>query len=130
MKRDEELIAELKAATDGLYFMSESDFPFETVVLNETSNKRLREMAGQPPDAPIEVISVNDFFRFSMSEPNWKDERGISTARRYQALVKLLEENLDDLKVYRIGEINIPVYIIGRVESGNWLGLSTRVVET
>jgi hypothetical protein len=32
--------------------------------------------------------------------------------------------------VYRIGEVNMPVYIIGKSSSGSWLGLSTRVVET
>ncbi|MDQ3743999.1 MAG: nuclease A inhibitor family protein [Acidobacteriota bacterium] len=44
--------------------------------------------------------------------------------------MSLLEENLTDLKAYRVGLINIPVYVVGRSASGNWLGVSTRVVET
>jgi hypothetical protein len=44
--------------------------------------------------------------------------------------LRLLEENLADLKVFRVGVVNIPVYIAGRSASGNWLGVSTRVVET
>ncbi len=65
-----------------------------------------------------------------MSEPEWKPEQERAIARRFQALLRLLKENLDDLKVYRVGTINIAVYIVGRTVTGNWVGLSTRVVET
>ena len=51
-------------------------------------------------------------------------------AASFQSVVRTLRENLTDIRVYRIGEINIPVYILGRSGSGSWLGLSTRVVET
>jgi hypothetical protein len=65
-----------------------------------------------------------------VSEPDWKGAEELAIARRYQALLRLLKENLNDLKVYRVGRINIAVYIIGRSKAGNWLGISTRVVET
>ena len=29
-----------------------------------------------------------------------------------------------------VGEINIPVYIVGRTKNGKWVGLYTAVVET
>jgi hypothetical protein len=133
MKSDEEIIEELKRMTDGLLFMSESDYPFEIVYREgqiEVSFEYLRELSNQPGDSPVEVRSVDDFFRVAVSEPAWKGETELAIAKRYQALLRLLKENLDELKVYRVGKINLPVYIIGRSKSGNWLGISTRVVET
>jgi hypothetical protein len=133
MKSDEEIIEELKRMTTGLLFMSESDYPFEIVYRegqNELSTEYIRELSGQPADSRVEVKSVDDFFRVAVSEPDWKGEAEIAVAGRYQALLRLLKENLDELKVYRVGTINIPVYIIGRSKKGNLLGVSTRVVET
>lgn len=133
MKSDHEIIEELKQLTDGLLFMSESDYPFETVYWEgntELNSQYLRKLSDQPDDAPVEVRSVDDFLRGVGSELTWKGGQQLVVAKDYQALVQYLKENLDDLKVYRIGEVNIPVYIVGRTKNGNWVGLSTRVVET
>ncbi|MGA9997949.1 MAG: nuclease A inhibitor family protein [Pyrinomonadaceae bacterium] len=134
MMSDEQLIHELERATEGLLFMSESDYPFEVVRLESLSEEdvpqRLRRLAGADTAAPVETRSVEDFFRVAAAEAEWKDAQALETAKRYQALLSLLKENLTDVRVYRVGEINIPVYIIGRSSEGRLLGLSTRVVET
>jgi hypothetical protein len=133
MKRDEEIRQKLEQATAGLLFMSEADYPFETVSwggMNEIALDYLRRQAGAAPDAPVQVVSPEKFFAQAMSEPEWKGADELAAARRYQALLRLLKENLKELKVYRVGEINIAVYIVGRASTGNWVGLSTRVVET
>jgi DNA-binding NtrC family response regulator len=133
MKSDEEIIEELKRATDGLLFMSEADYPFEIVQGEgniENSSQYFRELAGQAADAPVNVKSVDEFFRNAVSEPSWKGEQELALAKRFQAVARLLKENLNDLKVYKVGEINIAVYIVGRTPSGKLAGISTRVVET
>jgi hypothetical protein len=133
MMSDEEILQKLEQATAGLLFMSEADYPFEIVNwggINEIAFDYLCRQAGVEPDAPVQVVSPEKFFAMAMSEPKWKPEQELAIARRYQALVRLLKENLDDLKVYKVGQINIAVYIIGRALTGNWVGLSTRVVET
>lgn len=133
MKSDQEIIEELKQLTNGLLFMSEADYPFEIVYREgqaELSPENVRELSGQTPDSPIEVTSLDKFFRAAIAEPDWKKEPELAVARRYQALLRFLEENLADVKVYRVGSINLAVYIVGRSKTGNWLGLSTRVVET
>ncbi|HEX8117647.1 MAG TPA: nuclease A inhibitor family protein [Pyrinomonadaceae bacterium] len=129
---DEQLLEKLRGATRGLTFMSESDYPFEVFKWGdaEPTEEFLRKQAGAAADAPVETKTVADFFRVAASEPEWKKGEQLAEARRFQALRKLLEENLKDLKVYRVGSINIPVYVAGRAPSGNWLGVSTRVVET
>jgi hypothetical protein len=133
MKTDEQIIDELKRITEGLLFMSEADYPFEIVNLKgeeEPGPQQLRERAGMAADAPVETRHVDKFFRAAASEPEWKKGEELKTARKYQSLVRLLKENLTDLQVFRVGEINMLVYILGKSREGSWLGLSTRVVET
>ena len=133
MKSDEQLLEEFGRASAGLMFMSEADYPFETVRRDgpaEPTPQALREMAGAGADAPVEVQSLERFFRAATAEPDWKGERERAEAKRYRGLARLLRENLEDLKVYRVGEINLAVFVLGRSACGNWLGVSTRVVET
>jgi len=134
MKSDEQVCRELREATEGLLFMSESDYPFEIIKwegAEEVSPERLRRIAGQDATAaPVEERTVEDFFRVAVGEPEWKGKAELATARRYQELVRLLEGELAGVRVYRVGEINIAVYAVGRSSEGNWLGVSTRVVET
>ena len=129
---DEHLIEELREAARGLTIMSESDYPLE--VFNwgavEPTEEFLRGLTGEAADAPIETRTAADFFRVSASEAEWKNAEQLAGARGFQRLLHLLEQNLTDLKAYRVGTINIPVYVAGRSASGNWLGVSTRVVET
>ncbi len=133
MKSDEQLLHELEQLTAGLLFMSESDYPFTAFLWNgsvDITEDYLREIAGEKRDAPVSVVSVDKFFRVAASEPEWKGAEELAVAKRYQALLKWLKENLYGLKVYRIGEISIPVYIVGKSASGSWIGILTRVVET
>jgi hypothetical protein len=133
MKRDEEIIEELKQLTEGLLFMSESEYPFEIVYwkgLPQMTSQSLRLLTGAAEDTPVETVSVEEFFLVATSEDDWRADAGREEARRYVKLVGVLKENLSDLTVYRVGKINISVYVVGRTLTGNWLGLSTRVVET
>lgn len=118
MKSDHEILAELKRATAGLFMLSESDYPFETICWNgekQITPEHLRRVSGSPPDCEIEETSLGPFFQNSAG---------------LQSAVGVLRDNLSEVKVYKVGLINIPVYIVGRSPEGNWLGLSTRVVQT
>ena len=107
---------ELSKASLGLFYMSESDYPFELIRWDGGSGitpEFIRGITGEPADCPIQETDVNTFL-----------------GGRYQQLAQLLKANLFDLKVYKVGRINMPVYVVGRSPEGSWLGLSTRVVET
>jgi hypothetical protein len=133
MKTDEQILRELEQGTVGLSFMSESDYPFEVVrwgSVNEMTPQYLRGLTDERADAPVEVESLEDFFGPAAAEADWKGAAELETAKSYQALMRMLKDSLEDVRVYKVGRINIPVYIIGRSSKGSWLGLSTRVVET
>lgn len=129
---DEQLIEELRGATRGLMMMSESDYPFEVFKwgAEEPSEEFLRGLTGEAADAPVETRTAADFFRVAASEAEWKNAEQLADARKFKSLLGLLEANLKDLRVYRVGSINIPVYVTGRNAAGEWVGVSTRVVET
>ena len=114
---DAQLLEALREATRGLTFMSESDYPFEVFDWGraEPTPEFLRGLDGSAADAPVETRTADEFFR---------------GANSFETLRRLLEGNLSDLKVFRVGAVNIPVYVAGRSASGSWLGVSTRVVET
>jgi hypothetical protein len=111
--------------------MSETDAPLEPLrIADELTPERLRRLSDVTDDTPVEAQDFDDFFRPAVYEPAWKSAHEIATARRFQRLVELLRANLDDLRVFRVGRINMEVYVLGRAARGNWLGLRTRVVET
>ncbi len=133
MKTDEEILEELKQATSGLLMMSESDYPFEIVrweAAFDPTAEALRSRAGEAIDAPVSEQSIDEFFRAAASYRPDQTSEARRTARQYRALMQLLQENLRDPKAYRIGERNIHVYIIGKTASGEWMGVSTQIVET
>ncbi|MBV9959178.1 MAG: nuclease A inhibitor family protein [Acidobacteria bacterium] len=132
MKTDEQILAELGVASAGLLFMSESEYPFEVVRVEEAGEPAgaLRRLSGAASDEPVVTQSVEDFFRVAASEAEWRTPAERVEAKRYQALIALLRENLKEVMAYRVGSINIQVFLIGLSASGSWLGLSTRVVET
>ncbi len=128
---DRELIIQLSQAVEGLFWLSESDYPFETVYLENVNNieDTLLQLTDSNAKTKIEIKEVDSFFNRVTKEDNW-DEAELDECKRYQALVKLLKTQLQDIKVYRVGEWEIKVYILGKTESGSVAGLSTMVVET
>ena len=129
--KDKELITKLSQAVEGLLWLSESDYPFETIYLENVDNieTKLLELTNSNAKTKIEIRDIDRFFHRVTQEDNW-DEDELEECKRYQALVKLLKTQLQDIKVYRVGEWEIQVYILGKTESGNVAGLSTMVVET
>lgn len=114
---DAQLVAELKKVSGGLLVMSESDYPFEIIQWEgstEITPEFLRSLTNEPEEAQVEETSLEQFLA---SGP-------------FEQLERFLREHLKDLKVYKVGTISIPVYIIGKSPEGNWLGLSTRIVQT
>ena len=54
----------------------------------------------------------------------------MAIAKRFLELQKLLEENLRELKVFRIGRIQLDIFVVGIDKSGSLIGVSTKAVET
>jgi hypothetical protein len=120
---DDELII-LRSASEGLLYPSESDEPFE--VFRWTAEEQLQAhhvlaKAGKEKDENVEEITLAEFFE-GLSE----HEDG----ERFKQLRRAIENQLRDVKVFRVGSIQIDVYIVGATHSGDWAGLHTKSIET
>ncbi|MBE9067133.1 nuclease, partial [Leptolyngbya cf. ectocarpi LEGE 11479] len=60
----------------------------------------------------------------------WFDSRELILVERYRNLRDLLETTLEDLQVYRIGTVEIDVYLLGKTEDDQIIGVKTTIVET
>jgi hypothetical protein len=132
------LMSRLEEAASGLLFPSESDFPltpfrFGGDAGEEPTGEALLRAEGRDAGAAVEVVGVDDFFAPVVEEPAG-DEGGDggegSDAKRFEALVALLKKELGDLRVVRVGSVDIDVYVVGRCASGEWIGVKTHLVET
>jgi hypothetical protein len=133
MNDEDKLADELRKASEGLLFMSESDYPLEVVRLGagaEATHGALRKLSGKGDDAPVREQTVDEFFRVAAAEAEWKSAPELESAKRYKALVRLLKSRLEGLKVFRVGEIDIDAYVLGKAKGGELMGLKTKLVET
>jgi len=128
------ILETLKQASDGLLMISESEYGFEPFVWQGQSlehlDENIYEITGIASDQPIEAIALSHLFRNVAQEQEWHDQTQKAEVSRFQALVTVLEANLSDLRVYRLGTIEIDVYIVGKDESGLLAGLHTKLIET
>lgn len=132
MPTTQDLLPELEAACDNLLWRSETDYPFEVTVLPAERSLSSTEwlLKGYPTDTPVNIGSLDDFFGKATIERAWFDSRELNLVRRYKNLRDLLETTLENLKVYRIGDVEIDVYLLGDTEDDQVVGVKTKVVET
>jgi hypothetical protein len=127
-------IETLKHATDGLLFPSETDAPLEPFFWPHDDDSKLTPetlapLAGVAADTPVKSVKLETFFRPATKEEEWHNDEEKAQVARFQELVRTLKTTLDDVKVFRVGETRIDVYVVGKVEGG-YAGLKTLVVET
>jgi len=113
----------LKTACAGLLFRSETDAELEPILwenCGELTVAELLKRLGRAADTPVETMELAGFFR------------AVSRAHRpaFDALAKLLNGHLAGVKVFKIGEVELEVYIVGTTKDGHWAGVKTQVVET
>lgn len=129
------VVESLKQASNGLLMMSESEYPFEVIewVVGDDESltvQKILQLTNHPQDSSIEEVELEYFFRNCAFEKEWHDETQKQEVVKFQSLLNVLESNLNEIKVYRVGATDIDVYIVGKTETNNLIGLSTKVIET
>src|SRR5438105_339428 len=114
----------LQKASKGLQFTSETEAGFEPLLWeggDKLTKQRLLELAGAEKGTAVEEESLDRFFHAVPPEDKAK----------FDKLAKALQEQLSDIKIYKVGdEPEKDVYIVGKTEDGHLAGLKTTVVET
>ncbi|MBD2730765.1 nuclease A inhibitor family protein [Nostoc sp. FACHB-892] len=132
-KTNSEILDQLKLASDGLLFMSESEYPFEVFLWSGVgllTPEKVLQQTNHNQNTPVKVASLDDFFSVSTTAEDWHEEEEKATVKRFQNLVQTLKTNLSNLQVYRLGTVEVDAYIVGQTPTGDSAGLSTKVVET
>lgn len=122
----------IETACEGLIFISETDAPVEAFQLpgGPLISGLLLKFDGLPAGTPAVEIDPNAFFTRLTALKDWFDEDRKLRARKFLELKELLEENLDGLKAFRLGEVRVRYYIAGSAADGRLIGIRTSAVET
>ena len=133
---DPKLREELERASRGLVYSSESDRPFEFFAIQYKGKRaspgagEFARLVGAPVDAVVELRSLESFFARHTTTSDPYDGEAQRIRPRYEELVRVLSTRLRDVKVYRIGKIEVDCYVAGLDARGNLAGLKTVAVET
>lgn len=135
MSKEEQdnLLSTLDRACDGLLFMSESDYPFESFCWNHKgalSTDKVLTLAEEASGTPVKELKFESFFKNAVAEESWYDPEETKTARQFQRLVDTLQRNLSDIQVFRVGGVEADVFIVGKTPFGEYAGVVTHVVQT
>jgi hypothetical protein len=131
--REQSLIDRIADACDGLTYISETDAPIEAFAndeLKEPTAKELLRSLGAIGEAVTESGNPDDFFQRLTRVRDWHTREQSKTVNRFKKLQQLLEKELDEIRVIRIGKIRIEIYVIGKSKTGEVVGVKTFAVET
>lgn len=130
---DENPGGQIRKAAEGLYYISETDaeiLPFTGAKTGAVTAENLLNQIGGKPDAPVEERDFETFFARLTKIQDWFGEEEKRAAEKFARLKETLERNLKDLKVFRIGRIEIDIYVVGLDSESRLAGIRTKAVET
>src|SRR5262249_46221705 len=110
---------------------SETDAPLKYLELDEEAARqwppqtaeKFLEMIDEEPKTPLRESPPENFF-VELLSGNEENEDQV------KALRKVFMDNLGAVRLYRVGEIEIDIYLLGKGELGKVCGLQTLSVET
>jgi len=124
---------QVKKAVDNLYYISETDaeiLPFSGKKAEVVNAQEMLSQIGKAANSPIEEKKFTEFFARLTELHDWFGDEEKTTAQKFGDLKILLEKNLKDLKVFKIGKIQIDIYVVGLNAESNLTGIQTKAVET
>ncbi len=128
------LVQQLRKLTKGLMFQSESDYPVKVFVPTKAQQAAAPQdiVAAKKSDAsaPVKEVELDSTFSNATQEQDWQSPEERETVKQFQQLVQTLKDNLSDIRVYKVGETEADVYVIGKAASGDLIGITTKVVES
>ncbi len=127
------LIKQIKNYAADLYYISETDaeiLPFVGEQAESVNNEVILRQTKNDPDSPIEEKIFTEFFERLTKIQEWFGDEEKETAEKYLSLRTLLEENLSDLKVFKIGKTQLNIYVVGLSTENKLLGVKTKAIET
>ena len=127
------LVEQIKNYAAGLCYISETDaeiLPFTGEETESVSSNVILTQTKNDFDSPIEENHFAEFFARLTEIQDWFGDEEKKAAERYLLLKELLEKNLRNLKVFKVGKIQLDIYVVGLDAENRLLGIKTKAVET
>lgn len=119
--------------SNGLVYISETDaevVPFIDGEADAVTKEAILKAAGLPDNTSVEEVDFDQFFARLSAVKNWHGDEETKRAGQYARLSEVLQGYLRELKVFRLGRVQIEIYIAGLDETDHLAGIRTRAVET
>lgn len=132
-KQRSALVKEIEKLVSGLSYVSETDseiFPFVGEKAEAVTKEIILTQTKNAADVAVEERNFEDFFSRLTKIEDWFGEEETEAARKFAVLKELLQKKLKDLKVFKIGEIELDVYAVGLDAENVLTGIKTKAVET
>jgi hypothetical protein len=131
---ESETLRQLRAAVDGLVYISETDAPWRAFHwLNATGDVTrggVKYYAGHKSRSPSTEQDAGEFLdAFAATSEDMSDEEAADAAR-YAELRRVVRERLTGPKLVRVGRVRLTLYLVGQAVEGGWAGVSAKAVET
>lgn len=126
-------VEKVKELSEGLYYISETDaeiLPFSGTKADSVTKEEILRQTKNALETPVEERDFAEIFARLTATEDWFGDEENALVEKFTALQKFLEENLKDLKVYKIGSIQLDVYFVGLNNEGILMGIQTKAVET
>jgi len=118
-----------------LLYPSESDEPIETVTCYLKQNdpltvSQIKDWLMLPPAVYVDEIPEADFWEPVTTEQDWYGDEEKARTTRFQKLQETIESTLTVRQVFRVGESEMDVYLLGRQHDSERAGIKTKIVQT
>lgn len=128
-----DLIAQITESAEGLFYISETDaeiLPFAGASAEQVDREEMLKQINKPDDTAVEERTFSDFFARLTEIQDWYGDEEKENVKKFVRLKEVLENNVRDLKVFKIGKIELNVYVVGLDAENTFLGIQTKAVET
>lgn len=128
-----QFVEQAQKLSEGLYYISETDAPISAFAGEKAQAVNAGEILRQTKsamDAPVEERVFAEIFARLTKIQDWFGDEEKETAAKFGKLKEFLEKNLKDLKVFKVGTIQIKIYFVGLDAESRLMGIQTEAVET
>jgi len=133
IQEDGDLAKQIRKFAKGVYYTSETDAKISLFVgkkAQAVTKEVLLSQTAKSDDVPVEERDFEEFFSPLTKTQDWFGDEEKQATQKFSGLKVLLEKNLKDLKVFKIGQIELDIYIVGLDEKSILTGIKTKAVET
>lgn len=124
----------LSDLTREVWLISESEYPFNYIQAgtgDPSSIAGLLAKKHQVDVRQVKVIAPEQFLSKIEKSTSSSDTVIITNTQKIRKLLEFLQQQLEQLRVYRIeSDVSVPVYILGYLPGHSCVGVSSTSIET